>query len=308
MAGGMLFILPVVFWNSRHGWITLFHTISHFETDAAGFKQRIIWLGEFLGSQFGIVSPMTFGLILVIASLALRSIRRLERRERYLFFFGILPMLGVLALTFRQRVQPNWPAVIYPAAVILMVAWILECPERARAPQAGIQALRKALQVSVIFIALTYLIPIGWGLKGTNLDPAARLRGWDSLGKGIGISLKRFPNPQKTFVLVTSGRATASELAFYLPDQPQVYLYNSSRQVLSQYDIWPSSWEKAGWDALIVTGITESPPSELVGRFRQIRFLNRVVIPIGGEKTHAYSLWQGIEVLAKDPRFDRAYD
>jgi 4-amino-4-deoxy-L-arabinose transferase-like glycosyltransferase len=72
-AGSLLFLLPVIFWNSRHGWITLFHTMGHFETDVVGLKQRIIRFGEFFGSQFGILSPVTFGLILIMAGLAQKA-------------------------------------------------------------------------------------------------------------------------------------------------------------------------------------------------------------------------------------------
>jgi hypothetical protein len=205
--------------------------------------------------------------------------------------------LAVLALAFRQRVQPNWPAAIYPAGIVFLVAWILGCTVSLRAPMDGIRVLRRTLFVSAIFIALTYLIPLEWSFRGTALDLAARLREWHSLGKEIGITFKQIPNPDKTFIFAATSKIAASELAFYLPGQPQVYLFNPNREAASQYDLWPGPWRKIGWNALIVTDSMEPPPLAIKERFRRIEFLRPVSVPIGNDRAHAFALWHGIELF-----------
>jgi hypothetical protein len=119
--------------------------------------------------------------------------------------------------------------------------------------------------------------------------------GWKELGQKMGHELADLPRPDQTFVLVASGRATASELAFYLPHQPHVYLWNHSDQVNSQYAIWGLPQDRWGWDALIVSKADGLDP-DLWAAFQDVEPLGQVIVPIGPDRQHTYRIWRGVHL------------
>jgi hypothetical protein len=163
--------------------------------------------------------------------------------------------------------------------------------------RAGERKLRQAFVVGAVCAVVAYILPFGLGLEGTKLDPAVRLRGWQRLGLEVGDKFAEMPNPDETFVLVTTGRTAASELAFYMPQQPRVYLWNSTGDVHSQYDVWGGPVGKQGWDAMIVTHAEAQPPADVYDAFGAVEPCVDVCVPVGAARTHAYRLWRGVDFL-----------
>jgi undecaprenyl-diphosphatase len=293
-AGTLLFLAPVVWWNVRHDWITAQHSSTHFALESTSVLKRLAVCGEFLASQLGVASPVTAILWLWAGSAALRAVRHLERRERFLVCFSILPMIGVFGLSLLRRVQPNWPAGFYPAGMVLLVGWALGRIPALHPLPAGERALKRAAAVGVACTAITYLLPFGFGLEGTVFDPVVRLRGWDRLGAQVGQRLQELPERERTIVVVTTERQTTSELAFYLPTQPRVYLWNASGQIASQYDVWDGPREREGWNALLVTSADSPLPAELQAAFNRVESLGDLRVPIGAKRSLSYRLWHGV--------------
>ncbi len=297
--GSLLFLSPVLWWNTQHGWITAQHTGSHFAGQSVDLLKRLSRFGEFLAAQLGVVSPVTAALFAAVGVVAFRAFPKLGRRERFLLCFSGLPMAGVLCLSCVQRVQPNWPAAFYPAGVILLVGWALERAEGLSLLRAGERKLRRAAVVGAAFAVVAYVLPFGLGLEGTKLDPAVRLRGWERLGREVGGKFAAMPNPNETFVLVATGRTATSELAFYMPQQPRVYLWNSAGDIRSQYDVWGGPVGKHGWDAMIVTHADAQPPADVYDAFEAVTPSAEVCVPVGSGRTHAYRLWRGVDFLGR---------
>lgn len=296
MCGSVAFLTPVLWWNSQHGWITAQHTGGHFSGESVTLWRQIARCLEFVAGQFGVVSPVTCFLTLAVAVAALLSFRSQGRRERYLLCFSAIPLAGVFALSTVRRVEPNWPAPFYPAALVLLVGLAMQ---RFRVPRlTGIttSTLARAMTVGCISAVIAYSAPFGCGLQGTRWDPAVRLRGWREVGAAVAGQFSSLPSPDRSFVLVTSGRAVASELAFYMPQQPRVYLWTAGSQVLSQYDIWEGPSDKQNWDALIVTEAGKEAPSEVKNSFAFLENRGLVDIPVGGDRHHRYQLWRGVRL------------
>lgn len=294
--GALLFLLPVVWWNIQHGWITAQHTSEHFSGEPVGLLKRLIRCTEFVVSQFGLLSPVTGFLALSVLAAALMSFLHLRRRERYLVCFSGVPLAGVLVLSLLQRVEPNWPAAFYPAAILLLVGLASNQVELRVWPRLPADALRRAVVVGAISAAITYAVPFGFGLQGTRLDPAVRLRGWAVLGQEVAERFSRLPRPASSFIVVTAGRAVASEVAFYTPGQPQVYLWNSSDKVVSQYDLWNGPRDKQDWDALIITDARAAPPANLKAAFARVENHGTLYVPIGAGRALHYQLWRGVNL------------
>jgi 4-amino-4-deoxy-L-arabinose transferase-like glycosyltransferase len=304
----LAFLTPVVVWNYQHDWITVQHTGEHFSTETVSLGKRLARSGEFLATQLGVVAPLTWLLAIGVLATAAMAFRHLSRQAWFLLCFSGLPLAGVFVLSLRQRVEPNWPAAFYPAAVVLLVAWLLgrvQFSPRAQ-PRPRMRLLRNTAIAGGVASLLVYLLPfgLGWlGLQGSKLDPAVRLRGWRQLGTEVGRRIQPLATDEHPLVVVTTGRAVASELAFYLPDRPRVYVWNAGGHVSSQYDIWGGPRDQQGNDAVIVTHQDRDVPPEVAASFDRVEPLELVTVDIGNGRRHAYQLWQGIGLL-RDGEWD----
>lgn len=114
--GGVLAVLcfaPVIAWNAAHGWAS-FAKQGGRAGDGGG--QALKYLAELLGGQMGLATPIVF--VLCVAGTVL-AIRRVRDRRFALLAALILP--GALLFTWQasgDRVQGNWPAILYPAAAL----------------------------------------------------------------------------------------------------------------------------------------------------------------------------------------------
>lgn len=292
----VVFLAPVLYWNSQHGWITLEHTRGHFGAKGeTSLAKHAVWGLEFLASQAGVVSPLTWLLFIIVLTAAVLMLRRLAPRERYLVAFSALPLLGVAILSFLQRVQPNWPAPFYVSGLILVVAWGLAEIQITKRIAGWRKAFAPAMCLGLATCVLTYAMPfaIDWlGLTGGRLDPTVRLRGWRELAMDLELELQQFPDPEKTLFIAATSRTECGPLAFYLPSHPQIYRWNPGH-VDSQYDIWGGPRGKEGWDAFILTPQRSKVPPELAQAFLRVEKQREVCVEIGNGRTHHYQIWKG---------------
>jgi 4-amino-4-deoxy-L-arabinose transferase-like glycosyltransferase len=286
---GLAALVPPVLWNANHGWITFHHTAGHFEGSQSVF---IATLAEFVGGQAAVISPVTWILFAVLSVFLLFRYRSLDRRALYLLCFSFLPLSAVLLLSLRQRIEPNWPAAFYPAAMVLLAAW--GCGAVSAGP--GLDSRRpwfvKGVIVGAVMALLVYALPF-WA--GSAPGPwaqrlVARMQGWRHLGVEAGVAFGEVPRPENTFVLALNNRQLASELAFYMPGQPKVYNWRSPGGLPeNQYDIWDGP--ETGWDALLVLpGADSGIPAALAGCFREVK---RIDNRSSGSGPRLYSFYLG---------------
>lgn len=104
---------PVILWNGAHGWASFAKQGGR--VGGAG-GQALKYLTELLAGQVALATPLV--LLLCVAGGVL-SLRRLRDRRFALLCALLLP--GALLFTWQatgDRVQGNWPAIIYPAAAL----------------------------------------------------------------------------------------------------------------------------------------------------------------------------------------------
>jgi len=287
-------LTPVLWWNAQHDWITLQHTSGHFATSSPTLLRRLLLCLEFLATQLGVISPLSWLLGIGVLTAAMRRWFRLGRRERFLLCYSAVPLAAVVLLSFKQRVEPNWPAPFYIAAAVLVSAWL--CGQVTGNPdwRPGVLNLPRAATTGAVCTLLVYAMPFALpmlGLAGTRLDPVVRLRGWQELGAAVGERIIELPHAEQTFVLTTAGRKATSELAFYLPGQPRVYQWKTGQAVHSQYDLWNGPQDKRGWNAVIVSEPGTPLPAALTAGFRNTRPGATVEVEVGNGRHHRYRLW-----------------
>lgn len=280
-------LVPTLAWNAAHGWITARHTADHFAVEAGSWGRVLARLGEFVGLELLLVSPPMAWAWGAAAIGVLRRWRAVDALERFLWVFSVPPLLVVAGLTLRRSPEPNWPAAFWLAGVML-AAWRLAAPERA-------QACRRALGIGVALAVLTMAAPFISSLdaiRGGRFDPAARLRGWSDWAHAV----KARRAGAGAFPLVVGDRAYASALAFYLPEQPRVYLWPRADYPVSQYDLWPGpvadGWK--GRDAFIVVqGAEMSLPDDVRQAFTQVEWLGPAQTEIGHGRSIVAQVWRG---------------
>ncbi len=176
LLGGTVF-LPVVLWNAEHGWASFARQggrVAEWHPASA-----IRFIGELIGSQIGLLTPLVFILFCAGVVSAARLAWRTRKPVWMLLTTLTLPAALVFALhAFGDRVQGNWPAIIYPAAAIAA---------------AGLRAYGwRRLQGPALALgfAITGMVYLQAGLKPfpvpVRFDPIAlRLSGWDTLAAHI---------------------------------------------------------------------------------------------------------------------------
>ncbi|MDP0499757.1 MAG: glycosyltransferase family 39 protein [Verrucomicrobiota bacterium JB022] len=294
-----LALLPPLYWNWQNDWITFEHTAHHFETDkVVTLGKRLGWLGEFVGSQLGLMSPVLGVLLVIVLIRVVRNWGGASLAQRFLWCFSA-PALGVFVLmSLRQGINPNWPAAFYPAALILLVAcWLQPRPEERRAVKGWFGgALWTAFAFTALLVAAPFIIQFTLS-QGWEKDPFVRMRGWKPYAQAVDAVRDELPQPDRTFFYIVGHRYHASQLAFHLPEQPKVFHWATPGHIDSQYQLWEGPGEaRAGWDALIIMaefGDDAQPPAELTAHFQSVERLETIRIPVGPVRTRDYVLFLG---------------
>jgi 4-amino-4-deoxy-L-arabinose transferase-like glycosyltransferase len=195
---------PVLAWNATHGWAGFLKQGSRIgdwqPMRAVGF------LAELLGGQIGLVTPWIW--VLCMAGLIAAARRAWTTRDAgwsLLTALSLPPLLVFIQHAIGDRVQGNWPAILYPALVIAAAgrakpgrdsAWI------------GASALGFSITVIVYAQASLGLLPVP-----VRFDPIAlRLTGW----KGFATQADVLRREAGATFIVADGYATDSELAWWL--------------------------------------------------------------------------------------------
>ncbi len=302
LAGSLIAWLPPLWWNIQNDWVTVRHTLHHFEGGGVSTLRQAGRLGEFIGSQLGIITPVIYVLLMALVISGLKRWRKLADRERFLWLFGGPALLLILLMGLRQRINPNWPAVFYASTIVLLTGWAagqwsleLGLDRWRRAFSPGVKlAVGFAVAVYVVVFALSF----GW-LRLGSLDPTARLRGWSQLARDVDAARRALPGGAELPLITQSHRFMTSELAFYLPGHPRVYIFNSNPGTIeTQHDLWETPAVHLGRDALlIVQGDANSLDPALTNRFESVAVHGILRYPRQGKALQTVTLAIGHKLL-----------
>lgn len=194
----LLGALPILVWNGRHDWVSFRHVAGQATGGETPWWQS---LGETLGAQAGVVSPLLF--VGVLGGGLHAAARGLGRREPgpLLLFWSSGPVLAFFLLwSLQGKIQGNWPAPGYFTGAIAAAAWAIGRLEERhrRAPRR-----RKAL------LALcTASILLGVAVQAAVLAPGP-VRGLGHLLLQIGGAGDAGPAPPGRLLLRRVGRLLA---------------------------------------------------------------------------------------------------
>src|SRR5208283_347720 len=229
----MLVFAPVIIWNAQHDWLTIRHTAGQAHV-ADGITLSIKSFFEFFGSQFGIVTPLFFCLIIYALFKLFFSDRCFQ--SKFLFYFSN-PVLGFFLLKALQgKVQANWAMFGYITGIVAAARVYINSRSNIR---------RLFFSACIIFALLLTAVSHYPSIVGLpqNLDPSARLRGWKELGLEVS-KLSEQTTGRGIYLLFSDSYQIASELAFYVRGNPETFSINLGRR-MDQYDLWPDINDRA---------------------------------------------------------------
>ena len=169
----LLLFGPVLDWNGRHDWVSLIKQGGR--TGDFQIGRAAQFLGELLLGQFGLATP-------VIAALFAIAMMRLPRDAagRLLACLIWLPALVFVQHAFGDRVQANWPAIMFPA-LALAASGI--------APRWHIPGAALGFGLCALVWVQATLAPLPLPMRA---DPTLlRLGGWQTLATAVDAARER---------------------------------------------------------------------------------------------------------------------
>jgi membrane-associated phospholipid phosphatase len=238
--------LPVVIWNSQHGWPTL--------NDVGGdaglhgqWKPTLRNFWDFLGSQFALLNPVFF-IGTTCAMLGFWKFRREQPLWLYLFCMGAPVFLAHLLWSFHSRILPNWIAVSILPMFCLMAAywnekfrggWRFVKPVFTTGVALGIFAVVIMHQTNLIGKMTGQLWPL-------EKDATRRLHAWTQSAAMVEAAREKLQTGEGKPAFIIAGHYGITGLySFYIPQAspalksgPLVYSADSDEPV-NQFYFWP---------------------------------------------------------------------
>lgn len=275
---------PIIAWNYEHEWASFAKQFGR----ARWYDFSLRYIGEFLGSQVGLLTPFIFVLAAVGAwfALARRSDRASEPALLLLSLIG--PMLIYLLFhSLHARVQGNWLAPAYPVLAVLAAHATFQVGEmHGHLKSAVLLSTRWAIPVGFSFAAIAYL-QAAFGLLPLEpaKDPTALMVGWSRFAKNV----EEIARAEQAGYVLTSSYALASLLGVYSPATPPVIQFNERLRWISFQHPGAETFERPG---LYVVETNKNLIAELKPRFSEVSLVDAVERRRGDEVIQRYVVYR----------------
>lgn len=289
--------MPVVLWNYLNEWISFRFQFGH--GFGSGSRGSIISRElELVGGQLGLASPILF----ILMGFAIFAAMRDGWRTRFIatatdvsvrrFAFAVVsvvPMIMFAVSASRRAVEANWPALMYPSAILLL-ATDTRAIMRGRWWKGG-AIFAFSLIAIVTLHAWLSILPLP-----ARTDPLVRARGWDVLAAAVDKARNDpFLDGTVDRWVAADRYQEASVLAFYLPGHPDVFSLNLGGRP-NQFDLWQTAYERIRpGDGLVAVFNDNAAGDSLgvkVGRwFKETRRGPQVILQRGAGATASRRIW-----------------
>ncbi len=288
----LLFLVPVLWWNAAHEWITFTHLRERGALDEPWRPSAGSLLG-FAGGQLAVYFPVYAGAV-VWALCSGRLRRRFPVGWRFTAALALPLLAGYTLLALNDPGEANWTAPAVISGLLLVGgAWAARAGESAAWRRWGRVAALGAAACCVLLLAVTQ-VPLSpadrpWlrrlGARDDR-DLLYRVRGWRDLAARV----QAFGDTHDTPVVVARERELASLLAFYLPGHPRTFIPSRPR-IQNQFSFWPDYRDGAFGDAAVFVTPYDAPPADFPPQFTALEAPVEVVSHWRGRPVRRFRLF-----------------
>jgi undecaprenyl-diphosphatase len=253
----ILVFSPVLVWNAEHDWVTLRHTAGQANIEE-GLRINIMRFFEFVGSQFGVITP----LLLVLITISLYKLRK-QREGAFAIWFSVPVIAFFLVKSLQGKVQANWAMPGYITGIIAFSSYYKDfySGDRGKKIFVTIALLLSFIVTSIAHYPSILNLPV-------KKDPSSRLKGWKELGEEVTRLYNKMSIESPVFIF-SDRYQVSSELAFYVRGHPGIYCVVHKRR-MNQYDLWPGFQNLLHYNAIFVRIGNTGLPKKIEDAFRHI--------------------------------------
>lgn len=234
---------PVIIWNAHHHWASFGFQTTRRMGELVSFSLRDFL--AYLGSQMGLVSPLIYaGIIYAVVKIGKEGFKNKDNVSLALFSWSVPILLFFTLVSFNYWIKINWVVPGYVTAILaLLVIYFKKLEIKKSFKIWGLTSV----VISFIFSVLGYLAP----LLPMGINAGESLAEWKELARKIE-QMKQEMNQPGDVIIIGYEYKVASELAFYLPERPEVYSNNLVGRPGLAYDFWAKPADFKGKNAIFV--------------------------------------------------------
>jgi hypothetical protein len=267
---GLAVFLPNILWNSRHDWISYSYQLGHGSGDGISPTKFLLAIG----GQFGVWSPIIFGLLIAAVIVLLKN-PKMSDADGFVVWTSIPIFIFFCLAGITSKILPHWTSVgwwtgaIATSVVVSRKISIQNTSAKRWRRWTAAAAVTGAAMSALLYIVLFWPVvaPVyTWArdislrlnrnfsavepLKPyeTGFDISNDLFGWEQIADRMEFIRAQMPRPEQTFIFCHRFH-TASQLSVYLSPQTRA---TSLHHKFDQYRLWFSADAHAGWDALFI--------------------------------------------------------
>lgn len=232
-------LLPSIWWNAHHDWVTFKHVFSTLHASGASSTSVNGNFFEFFGAQALLICPVFFGLLLLSLVRAYQKRKDLSPFVFLSFVTTAAFFLVMFVASCFQKLQGNWMIFAYPMA-FLLIGWGLFEEGISRPVWKKI-----GLGVSIALSAFVLIMPFFYSVSEAlsyRYHPFKHNTGWKEMEETLSAQGYDF---NKHF-LASDKYQLASLLSFYSEGKKRAYFINLSRIRNNQFSYWPSLADQKG--------------------------------------------------------------
>ena len=275
---------PVIAWNYEHGWVSFAKQFDRSRWH--DFSLR--YVGEFLGSQIGLLTPFVFVLAAGGVWISLRGAPAKSSEPGVLLVSLIGPMLVYFLFhSLHARVEGNWLAPAYPVLAVLASHAAFRVSEL-HGPLRSVMMLsrRCALPVGFAFAVIAYLQAFTGVLPlDPAKDPTALMVGWSGLARQVDDVARQ----EHASYVLTSSYGLTSLLSIYSPDAKPVIQFNERIRWIPFEQPPAALFLHPG---LYVSETNKDKSGELKRRFSEVKLVGSAVRLRGTEVIKRYVIYR----------------
>ena len=237
----LLVFSPNVWWNLRHGWVSMSFQLAHGACQAGSSpSNHLRAVDVYAVTQVAIVGPL-LALALVVAT-AVALVRGVRQRQDVALLL-VCCTLPTSILFLAVQGLAHWAAPAYFSAIICASVFLARVLRRAAGWQRALLIIFCVATLLSLAFESTSIVravvssapmpgPLGQMIAPTLMEPGL---GWRDVGRGVGAVLTRLPSADhRSTPVLADSYGTAAEVAFYAPTRPHVYSGSN------QYRMWGS--------------------------------------------------------------------